>query len=210
MGLERIHGRLVDVDVSIAGDKQVIESIVIETDDTSRKSIPANQVILAMGPWTEKFVNETLSTRMSLATQKPSSEFLFPLMKPYKAHSTIHTDTFGAPASAIFAFIEGSESDLIDKEPEFFPRPDGTIYMCAYVDEETPLPNSAKEIVPNEDALEVMLNLTKRVHPELNESNLEKLQSCYIPMSVKEGPFIEKYPHLDNCWLSTGELISTI
>lgn len=50
--------------------------------------------------------------------------------------------------------------------PEVYPRPDGTVYICGYCDNE-PLPERADLIVPNQESLQGINNISKHISPLL-------------------------------------------
>lgn len=50
----------------------------------------------------------------------------------------------------------------ISSDPEVYPRPDGTVYLCGFSDS-VPLPESADLVEPNKDAIEGLLKLGRNI-----------------------------------------------
>lgn len=50
--------------------------------------------------------------------------------------------------------------------PEVYPRPDGTVYICGYSDD-APLPEHADLVQPDQQSVKALENMSKHVSPNL-------------------------------------------
>lgn len=134
--------------------------------------IPADAVVLAMGPWS------ALACRW----------LPIPAVYGLKGHSIVF-ETGDVPATALFLEAEGDT-------PEVFPRPDGTIYICG-LSSETPLPVDPVRVLPDPGASEKLLRLCGRIAPGLAEARLRAAQACYRPITVDALPLIGAVPGVE-------------
>ena len=65
-----------------------------------------------------------------------------------------------APSATKFPIVGAYQN------PEVYPRPDGTVYICGYNDKE-PLPEHADLIEPNEESILGLQKLSKHISPQL-------------------------------------------
>src|SRR5688572_28893733 len=88
--------------------------------------LDADAVVLAMGPWTGRFARA----------------LRLPRVRGLKGYSVTLT---GADAPAHALFMDYRTADGRHLEPEIFPRPDGSVYVCGMADPQ-PLPDSPEEV----------------------------------------------------------------
>lgn len=153
--------------------------VVYETMTDNVKTeveLRAKTVVLALGPWSS-----------FAASWLPA---LAPLRRvvPQKAHSIIvrPQDSDKIPAQCLFlgGFVGKMES------PEIYPRPDGTVYVCAGVPEEAELNDSAEEIPTCDEAVDGMKIVLRDVSTHLADAAEETRQACFLPSSQR--PIISK------------------
>jgi glycine/D-amino acid oxidase-like deaminating enzyme len=97
--------------------------------------INADAVIVAMGPWS-----------IVAGAWLP-----LPAVYGLKGHSLVFATGDAIPPEALF--LEFDEAGGAVQSPEFFPRPDGTIYVCA-ISSDSPLPIDPAAVVPDPGAIE--------------------------------------------------------
>ncbi|KAI8335255.1 FAD dependent oxidoreductase [Choanephora cucurbitarum] len=153
-------------------------SVVLENGQT----ITADKVVIAMGPW---------SGQINLDIPVNGSHVHSIILKP---DVTISND-------AIFTAILDQGKTA---EPEVYPRPDGTVYLCGAADNE-PLPESAALVPIDAKAIDRLVHQATLVSPHLTEVELVKEQACYLPISESTGmPLIGPHPQHPHVFLATG------
>ena len=84
----------------------------------------------------------------------------------------------------VFASLAG------DTHPEFYPRPDGTLYIChATPESEAPLPSSPKDVTINSKACDDIEGYARTMlaGPWTEGTQVEKRQACYLPVNTETG-----------------------
>src|SRR5829696_5018643 len=123
------------------------------------ETIAADAVVIAMGPWS------------ILASAWLSLPAVFGL----KGHSIVFKTGALVPAEA--AFVEYREGAGAVLEPELFPRPDGTTYVCA-ISSESPLPFDPADVHPDPGAIERLHAMCRDLSPVLAEAGVLARQAC--------------------------------
>lgn len=135
-------------------------------DDEVEKELRAKCVVLALGPWS-RFA----------ASWSPQ---LAPLHRivPQKAHSMV-VEAANIPAQCLF--LGGAVGKM--ESPEIYPRPDGTVYVCAGVPEEAELTDNADEVPTSDEAVEGMSSVLRSVSAQLSNAPQTIRQACFLPSS---------------------------
>jgi len=158
-------------------------SIVNLSDGTN---LEADAVVITMGAWSSQAAN------------------FFPLCKNAfqingtKAHSIILEANVPAEALFVCHFENGKFH-----EPEIYPRPDGTVYVCGESDE-TILPEDPSMIIPSTDSCEKLQATVTSLIRHLKGAKLLKKQACYLPCSTDGIPIIGKVPYYKDVYVGTG------
>ena len=147
-------------------------------------TLEADAVVLAMGPWTGR-----LATRLRL-----------PRVQGLKGYS-VTLDAAGVPAHALF--VEYRTADGRHLEPEIFPRPDGTVYVCGMADHQ-PLPESAEGVEVSDTACHVLASAAGRVSSTLAAARVTRRQACYRPVTDDGLPLIGRVPGVKDAYVATG------
>ncbi len=144
-------------------------------------SIPADAIVLAMGPWTLPALSNWLHFPLSTILE-------------HKIHSVVVGTTSVWEPVVIFTDIEASSQEV-----EIVPRPDCTVYACGAQVEE-PLPANASLVEPNDNAID---DLVARVALVVGGNNsLDQRQACYLPQTQNGLPIIG---HIRNgIYVATG------
>jgi glycine/D-amino acid oxidase-like deaminating enzyme len=167
----------------------VVEDLV-QRDGAARgvrvdgETLEAGAVVLAMGPWTGR-----LATRLPL-----------PRVHGLKGYS-VTIEAPGIPAHALF--VDYRTADGRQLEPEIFPRPDGTVYVCGMRDHQ-PLPESAEGVQVDDAACDVLAGSVFRVSAALRGARITRRQACYRPVTDDGLPLIGRVPGVKDAYVATG------
>jgi glycine/D-amino acid oxidase-like deaminating enzyme len=146
--------------------------------------IDADAVVLAMGPWTGR-----LARRLEL-----------PRIHGLKGYSvTLRGDD--VPAHALF--VDYRTTDGRHLEPEIFPRPDGSVYVCGMADP-APLPESPDDVDVSDAACATLARAAGRVATALAAARIERRQACYRPVTDDNTPLIGRVPAMAGAYAATG------
>ena len=88
-------------------------------------------------------------------------------------------------------------------EPEVYPRPDGSVYICGSP-EHIALPNDPKTIQVNPKSVEDLKEVARSVSSKLGEAPLEVGQSCFLPISPDGLPVMGKVPGVQGAYIASG------
>lgn len=141
-------------------------------------TIPATDVVVAAGPWTQAVLPEApiLATR---------------------AHSVVIRPTKPVSAYALFTNIEipanfnpSKESRATVAAPEIYPRPDDTVYACGDGDKEVPLPPTSAEVEVDQAKCQEVIDYVGSISDQLRDGKVEARQACYLPSCPIGGPLI--------------------
>ena len=100
-------------------------------------------------------------------------------------------DAADVPAHALF--VDYRTADGRSLEPEIFPRPDGSVYVCGMADPQ-PLPDSPEGVVVDDDACAVLARAAGRVSTTLAAAPITRRQACYRPVTDDGLPLIGRVP----------------
>ncbi|KAK9844748.1 hypothetical protein WJX74_006279 [Apatococcus lobatus] len=147
--------------------------------------LPADVVVIAMGPWS-----------------KQAADWLpLPPVSGQKAHSVIIQPSSPITSHCLFTQISGTKSG--NAEPELYPRPDGSVYICGESDS-VGVPDDPLSIQPREDACDNLEAYAGMVSSALREGATVKRQACYLPLSPDGTPLIGAVPHVEGAFVATG------
>jgi glycine/D-amino acid oxidase-like deaminating enzyme len=146
--------------------------------------LAADAVVLAMGPWTTR-----LATRLAL-----------PRVRGLKGYS-VTLAAGDVPPHALF--VEYRAADGQQFEPEIFPRPDGTVYVCGLADRQ-PLPESAEGVEVSERACDALARAAGRLSTALAAAPITRRQACYRPVTDDGLPLIGRIPGVTGAYVATG------
>ena len=152
------------------------------------EAIEGDAVVIAMGPWS-----------ILAAAWLP-----LPAVFGLKGHSLVFGT--GAEVSAEALFLEYREATGAMQSPEIFPRPDGTIYVCA-ISSESPLPDDPAEVRPDPGAIERLQRICSELSPALASAKILAQQACYRPITRDGLPVIGRVPGVEGAYLATGHSV---
>jgi glycine/D-amino acid oxidase-like deaminating enzyme len=147
------------------------------------ETLAADAVVLAMGPWTGRVKGLAL-----------------PAIHGLKGYS-VTLGLADVPAHALFMDYRTADGRAL--EPEIFPRPDGTVYVCGMADRQ-PLPDSAEGVEVSDDGCAVLARAAGRVSAALAAAPIERRQACYRPITDDGIPLIGRVPGVAGAYVATG------
>ncbi|CAK0761244.1 hypothetical protein CVIRNUC_002841 [Coccomyxa viridis] len=150
------------------------------------ETIPADKVIIAMGPWSGE-----------AAKWVPSA----PIISGQKAHSILVRPTEPVGPDCLFTQFQNSSGRHTD--PEVYPRPDGTVYICGESDSVS-LPDDPMSIQPRASAMKSLQEVGAAISSALSQGKVEAEQACYLPVSGDSTPVIGKLPGVEGCYMASG------
>jgi glycine/D-amino acid oxidase-like deaminating enzyme len=148
------------------------------------ETVAADAVVLAMGPWTG---------RLARALRLPR-------VRGLKGYSVTLT---GAEAPAHALFVDYRTADGHRLEPEIFPRPDGSVYVCGMADPQ-PLPDSPEGVEVSDAACTALARAAGRVSTRLAAARIDRRQACYRPITDDGLPLIGRVPGAAGAYVATG------
>ena len=148
------------------------------------EAIEADAVVLALGPWTSRFTR-----RLGL-----------PRVRGLKGYSVTLT---GADVPAHALFLDYRTADGRRLEPEIFPRPDGSVYVCGMADPQ-PLPDAPEGVEVSDEACAVLAHAAGRVASALAAATIDRRQACYRPVTDDGLPLIGRIPGMAGGYVATG------
>ena len=146
-------------------------------------TLAADAVVLALGPWTSHVAGR-----------------LLPRIRGLKGYS-VTLDAAGVPPHALF--VDYRTADGRSLEPEIFPRPDGSVYVCGMADPQ-PLPDSPEGVVVDDAACAVLARAAGRVSTTLAAAPITRRQACYRPVTDDGLPLIGRVPGVAGAYVATG------
>jgi glycine/D-amino acid oxidase-like deaminating enzyme len=150
-----------------------VESVTYTSkDDGSSKTLPADIVILAAGPWTQ--------------TVWPSAP-----VSAIRAHSVVIRPPRPVSAYALFTNIEVKKGRTVSREtPEIYARPNNEVYACGDGDSLIPVPESTDLVHVDESRCEDIIHQVSSISDELRAGQVVARQACYLPKIIGGHPMI--------------------
>ncbi|KAF9511936.1 hypothetical protein BS47DRAFT_1486569 [Hydnum rufescens UP504] len=164
-------------------------------------TIPATDVVFAAGPWTGTITTQMLGEKAAggAANIIPSNRSTSIVVSPPESRELTPHALF-----CTLVLPDGSHG-----QPEFYPRPDRTLYVCsAGMSDQTPLPEYAEDVVHSEEGVRrlkerLRIVVRKEWIGDVLESDNFIRQACYRPDSSKTHlPVIGKIG--DGLWVASG------
>lgn len=147
--------------------------------------LPANRVVIAMGPWTE------LARRwLPLPPVSGLKGFSVRLMPPNPV-----------PAEALF--VEHVDESGARSSPEIYPRPDGEVYVCGLSDD-LPLPESPAAVEVSAAHIERLVAMAGTLSSSLAGADVIAEGACYRPVCADGLPVMGEVPGVAGAYVATG------
>ncbi len=144
---------------------------------------PADVVVLALGPWTDR------AARWLALPQVVAMK---------SASITLRADL---PAQAVFT--EFVDVDGSFRQPEIYPREGGIVYVNGY-GEPDPLPDDPNAIQPSALATDALQRMAAAQSSVLADAEVVGRRSCFRPVTVDGVPFIGPVDGAPGVFLAAG------
>lgn len=175
----------------------------------NRVIVDGDVIVVAMGCWSGTLLD---SLFQSLTT---------PVMSAIRATSIVLKPSGEVPNVALFTdwFTPGEDCSF---DPEVYPRPDGTLYICAKADLVDIPYEGTVAVVPDVETTNRIVQYAAQLSPLLNDVPVLTTQACLLPTTIDDIPIIgELIPGKllvatgHSCWgilnaPATGEAIAQI
>ena len=180
------------------GSKCVCGLRVKDMVSGEERDLDADIVAFAHGAWSNKLFGETGIVPYDLLSSYPKT---IPSIQGLKVHSVIVESSNGSE-EALFL------SDRSGREPEVYPRKDGTVYVCGNKTHinvgDIPVPYLASDVLPEDDgSVDYLIDLAKSV-TDKEEVNTVVSQACYLPCSESNKPIIGGIPGIKGAYIAAG------
>jgi len=189
----RIGSEVIDIELQSDHNNQSYpKGVKLDNGDF----IPADIIVICTGPWTD-----------NVSKWLPNS-FRENTIFGEKAHSvTFKNISSPIPSTMLFASVKDGKS-MVDLE--LYPRPDGEVYICAGFDS-SPEPSEniprASVIFPNEEKIDQIIDLAKKISPDIQSSTIGVRQACFVPISKDGYPLIGKLNNVENIYVAAGHSV---
>jgi len=150
--------------------------------------IPADVVVITMGPWTGQ------------------ARKWFPSLAPVygdPAHSLVlrpKPNTTEITADALFTEFHGRGGITA---PEIYPRPDGTVYVCGS-GEKPKLPEDPQEIKSSEKTRDSLHKAASSICSHLADAEIVRYDCCFLPCPTGRLPMIGRIPGVEGAYVAAG------
>lgn len=173
---------------SISTPNNTAESVTYTTSEGKSHTLPASDIILAAGPWTQRlFPSAPISAlRAHSVTIRPSAPIsAYALFTEIALPSSFgRTDTFLKSKS----HSKGSKTVT----PEIYARPNNEAYCCGEGDTLVPLPETTAEVETDDARCQDIIDYVGSISDELRDGEVMVRQACYLPnvQVASGGPLV--------------------
>lgn len=164
--------------ITTSGNK--VTGVVVDGEE-----VEADAVVIAMGPWSGQAAKWLPVP--NITGQKYASIVLRP----------------DEDISNHMLFLSYKTNSGQSIEPEVYPRPDGSVYICGSP-EYIALPNDPKTIQADPQSIEDLKEVARSVSSKLAEAPMEVGQSCFLPLSPDGLPVMGKVPGVQGAYIASG------
>jgi glycine/D-amino acid oxidase-like deaminating enzyme len=178
-GVKIVYGSATSINTGKDGSVESV-SYTSKEHGTS-ETLPATQVILSAGPWTQKVwpkvpISALRAHSVTIRPSKPISAYAvftsITLPKDFYAHSN-------TPDRA----VNRSNQTVT---PEIYARPNNEAYACGEGDHLVPLPATTDLVEVDEQRCQDVVDYVSSISDELRDGEVTARQACYLP-NVDDG-----------------------
>eukprot|EP00045_Choanoeca_perplexa_P008907 m.83970 g.83970 ORF g.83970 m.83970 type:complete len:361 (+) comp14669_c0_seq1:58-1140(+) len=180
-GATRLKGRVTGLQKTAAG---AASGVVLE-DGTK---VLGDAIVLCMGPWS--------GTAKSWVPTLPTID-------GSKAHSIVVQPSQPETITDHAIFVSYAAKGKMTN-PEIYPRPDGTVYMCSTGDDDAPLPEDPNHVTVSPADCDRIYSIMGTVSTALQDATILKQQACYLPSSPDSNPLLGPVPDVPGLFIATG------
>ncbi|KAG2451202.1 hypothetical protein HYH02_003809 [Chlamydomonas schloesseri] len=154
--------------------------------------LPADVAVVAMGPWSD-------AARAWLeGVAEPGA---VPRITGQKYHSVVLRPDQPVTNHMLFTGFKYTTGRTV--EPEVYPRPDGTVYVCGEP-QALPVPPSPAEVTVEAELIDNIRRVAGSLASCLKQAPVEAQQACYLPCAPDSLPVIGPVPGAAGVYLATG------
>lgn len=175
--------------INYTPDHSAVQSVTYtDTATNATRTLPATDVVLAAGPWTQSLYPSAPITSMrahsvTIRPSRPVSAYaLFTqIALPPNFSQTPESTLSHKPLSS-----KNKHSQLVS--PEIYARPKNEVYACGEGDRLIPLPATTSEVQVDEKRCQDIVDYVSSISDELAQGEVTARQACYLPnVSVGSG-----------------------
>lgn len=158
--------------INKTANNTAVESITYTPpNSTSSQTLPATDIILAAGPWTQRIYPPApiSAMRAHSVTIRPS--------KPISAYALFTEITL--PATDTSQKSRSARSKQVT--PEIYARPNNEAYCCGEGDHVIPLPSTSAEVQTDDARCQDIIDAVSSISDEMRGGEVLVRQACYLP-----------------------------
>lgn len=145
-------------------------------------------VVLCMGPWTDRGLGWFGLKGLGIGGNR--------------AHSITLSLSPGHSVGPTALFL--STCPVKCQDPEVYPRPDNTVYVCAAATgDSTPVPEDPAKVQEDPDTIQKCREVAKQVSSQLAGESYTS-SACYLPTSKDGWPCIGPVPGVEGLYMAAG------
>ena len=211
-GAKLVRATVAGITVDSSGGHPTVTGV--ELEGGAAPSLEADAVVIALGPWSGQ-ARAWLPSLPAVGGQKVHSAVLRP-----RGGGGGGGAAAAIGATMVFAAYRDARGRA--SEPEVYPRPDGSVYVCGE-SSGAPLPRDPAAVAPDsEAAIERVLEAAGALSSALRcggggggdgggeggegggGATVEARQACYLPITGDGLPFIGRVPGVQGAYIAAG------
>lgn len=183
-GADIVLGSVTSIDTD---DGKGVKSVTYEDKATKEtRTIPATDVIVAAGPWTQRVYPPApiSGTRAHSVTITPS--------KPISAYAIFTEIALPPDFGRTDTFLKAKRPHGKTVTPEIYARPNNEAYACGEGDHLVPLPKTTDDVETDLARCQDIVDYVSSISDELRDGEVTARQACYLPnvKAASGGPLI--------------------
>ena len=189
----RVGASVKSINYNKSGD--AVESVSYEDKDSGKQeTVPATDIVLAAGPWTQKVypsapISALRAHSVTIRPSRPVSAYaLFTQIKLPQSFGRTNEVNRGKGGKG---FKAGRGEQIVT--PEIYARPKNEVYACGEGDHMIPLPKNTDLVEVDEKRCQDIVDYVSSISDELRDGEVTAKQACYLPnvnASGSGGPLI--------------------
>jgi hypothetical protein len=161
------------------GDKKKVVGLIVDG-----ATVPADVVVVAMGPWT------------GAAAKWAAGAIPLPPIYGQKYHAVLMRPERVLSQAVFFQGLG---------DPEFYPRPDGEVYVCGFPDDPAVVTEEPGAVEVRPEAVQRLVDVARQVSTEMAEAEVNGGgQSCHLPVTADGTPVMGAVPGVEGAYVATG------
>lgn len=168
---------------SINQSGNTVESVTYTDNSTSEKhTLPATDVVLAAGPWTQR-----VYPRAPISAMRAHSVTIRPSV-PVSAYALFTEISLPPNFGRTNTFQKSKRAHGEEVTPEIYARPNNEAYCCGEGDRLVPLPKTTADVVTDDSRCQDIVDYVSSISDELRDGEVLVRQACYLPnVSAGDG-----------------------